>query len=96
MFEAENHDAWARWLVAQIGEENALRVAALIRANRTLTDREEAILDLAGSGQDGEAEIEPNAIVSEGEDNGAYVEAWVWVSFDGTPLDKEPDAAAAA
>ena len=31
-------------------------------------------------------------LVSEGEDNGAYVRAWVWVSFEGTPLDKQaPD-----
>lgn len=28
--------------------------------------------------------------VSEGTSNGAYVQAWVWVSFTGTPLDKEP------
>lgn len=30
----------------------------------------------------------PEALVSLGEDNGAYVQAWVWVSFDGTELDK--------
>ena len=28
---------------------------------------------------DGEVEIDPGARVSEGDDPGAYVEAWVWV-----------------
>jgi len=27
--------------------------------------------------------------VAEGDSNGAFVQAWVWVSFEGTPLDKE-------
>ena len=34
-------------------------------------------------------EIDDDAIVSEGDDNGAYVMAWVWVDFEGTDLDKE-------
>ena len=34
-------------------------------------------------------EIDDDAKVSEGEDNGAYVQAWVWVPFEGTPLDKD-------
>lgn len=29
------------------------------------------------------------AMVSEGDDNGAYVKAWVWVDFAETELDKE-------
>lgn len=33
-------------------------------------------------------EIEDDAKVSEGEDNGAYVQAWVWVDFTDTELDK--------
>ena len=39
---------------------------------------------------EGEVEIDDNAVVSEGDDNGAYVAAWVWVGFCDTPLDKEP------
>lgn len=35
--------------------------------------------------------IDEDAIVSEGSDNGAYVAAWVWTRFEGTPLDKEPE-----
>lgn len=31
------------------------------------------------------------SIVSEGEDNGAYVMGWRWVSFCGTPFDKEKE-----
>jgi len=29
------------------------------------------------------------SLISEGDDNGAYVMAWVWVDFSLTPLDKE-------
>jgi hypothetical protein len=32
------------------------------------------------------------AILSEGEDNGAFVLTWSWVDFDGTKFDKEADA----
>ena len=41
--------------------------------------------------REGEIEVDDNAVVSEGDDNGAYVQAWVWVSFAGTDLDKEKD-----
>lgn len=42
---------------------------------------------------DGECEIDDNALISEGDDNGTYVQAWVWVDFSGTDLDKEKDSA---
>lgn len=32
--------------------------------------------------RDGELEIDDNATVSEGEDDGAYIQAWLWVSGD--------------
>lgn len=35
-------------------------------------------------------DITDQAEVSEGDDNGAYVQAWVWVSFADTELDKHP------
>lgn len=44
---------------------------------------------------EGTCEIDDNAKFSEGEDNGTYVQAWVWVSYSGTPLDKEPEIHAA-
>ncbi len=31
------------------------------------------------------------AIISEGDDNGAFVMCWQWVSFAGTDLDKDKD-----
>lgn len=40
---------------------------------------------------EGELELDDNAVISEGDDNGAYVQVWMWVPFDGTPLDKEPE-----
>lgn len=39
--------------------------------------------------EEGTLEIDDNAVISDGDDNGAYVQAWVWVSFAGTQLDKE-------
>lgn len=54
------------------------------------TDRDKQIADLAPT-REGELEVD-NAIVSEGDDNGAYVLAWVWVPFNGTELDKGDDA----
>lgn len=31
--------------------------------------------------REGTLEIDSNAVVSRGDDNGAYVQAWVWVDF---------------
>jgi hypothetical protein len=41
---------------------------------------------------EGEIEIDDDAKVSESDGNGAYVQAWVWVEFETTPLDKEAEA----
>lgn len=51
--------------------------------------REERIRQLARArwAEEGRLEIEPDADVAEYGDNGAKVSAWVWVSFEGTPLD---------
>jgi hypothetical protein len=38
---------------------------------------------------EGELEMDENAVVSEGDDNGAYVMTWSWVSFEGSDLDKQ-------
>jgi hypothetical protein len=38
---------------------------------------------------EGDLEIDDNCIVSEGDDYGAYVSAWKWVSFSDTELDQE-------
>lgn len=57
----------------------------------TTTERDELIRQLASDkyGRDGDLEFDANATVSEGDDNGAYVQAWKWVSFSGTDLDKK-------
>ncbi len=54
-------------------------------------DREIQIVQLAKAQyhREGELEFDDDAMVSEGDDNGAYVRCWRWVSFSGTPLDKE-------
>jgi hypothetical protein len=36
-------------------------------------------------------EIDGEPKVSEGDDNGAWVAAWIWVDFSGTSLDKNKE-----
>jgi hypothetical protein len=62
----------------------------------SVSSRNARILELAKNQhhREGECEIDDNAIVSEDlthGDNGAYVEAWVWVNFSGTEFDKGQD-----
>lgn len=44
-----------------------------------LTDEQYRTLAKKRHGRDGEVEIDDNAIISHGDDPGAYVQAWVWV-----------------
>lgn len=39
--------------------------------------------------EEGAVEIDDTAQLSEGDDNGCYVAAWVWVDFTDTKFDKE-------
>lgn len=52
--------------------------------------RRQKILGLARAtlAREGELEFDDDAVASEGDDNGAYLQAWVWVDFGGTSLDK--------
>jgi hypothetical protein len=53
-----------------------------------------AVVDLARKDpkvHQGELEIDDDAAVSYGGENGAYVQAWLWVGFEGTPLDEEAE-----
>jgi hypothetical protein len=68
--------------------------AAIESAEKHLDDpRREQIVEMAQEslGREGAIEFDDDAVVSEGSDNGAYVEGWIWLSFSGTPLDKERD-----
>jgi hypothetical protein len=49
------------------------------------------IIDLARDyhQREGAVEIDDDAELSESNDNGCYVAAWVWVGFAGTEFDKE-------
>ena len=38
--------------------------------------------------REGEVEIDDNAVISRGDDAGAYVQAWVWVSDEEARLHK--------
>ena len=47
------------------------------------------ILDLARQFEsEGDLELDDDAKISEGDDNGAYVQMWKWVSFSDTELCK--------
>ncbi len=56
--------------------------------------RRQKILELgrATLAREGELEFDDDAIASEGDDNGAYLQAWVWVDFGSTNLDKHQSA----
>jgi hypothetical protein len=58
---------------------------------RNASDRDRKIAAMVDT-QDERFEID-GAIVSEGDENGAYVMGWRWVSFEGTDLDKEKASA---
>jgi hypothetical protein len=50
--------------------------------------RDKAIAEMVEASD--ELEID-GAIISEGDDNGAFVLAWTWVDFNGTAFDKEAE-----
>jgi hypothetical protein len=54
-------------------------------------DRRCEIIELAREQREieGAVEIDDNALLSEGNCNGCYVAAWVWVDFARTKFDKE-------
>lgn len=55
--------------------------------------RREIILKLAREYiQEGVLELDQNAKISEGDDNGAYVQMWKWVDFANTRLCKNEDS----
>jgi hypothetical protein len=67
---------------------------AIEAAEKHLDDpRREQIVEMASEtlAREGAIEFDDDAIVSEGSDNGAYVEGWIWLDFSGTPLDKEKE-----
>ena len=53
-------------------------------------DRRLEIIEMARQERqsEGAVEIDDNAQLSEGTDNGCYVQAWVWVDFAGTQFDR--------
>ena len=56
-------------------------------------DRRLEIIELAREQREieGAVEIDDNALLSEGNDNGYYVAAWVWVDFADTKFDKQKE-----
>jgi hypothetical protein len=52
-----------------------------------VSDRDKKVADMVHCGEDGEFECD-NYIISEGDDNGAYVMGWRWVDFSGSDFDK--------
>lgn len=78
-------------------EETEEVTAAELRELEVDDARHKAIIELARNEHehDGEVEIDDDAKLSEADDNpdnGCYVQAWVWVSFGGTPYDKEKES----
>jgi len=86
---------------AKTVKKPSLELRKAIRAlEEHLTDpRRQKTLELARAtlAREGELEFDDDAIASEGDDNGAYVQTWAWVDFAGTNLDKHqpPDVSPA-
>jgi len=58
-----------------------------------ISDKERDAFVLAQEyAQEGDLEFDADSIVSMGEDHGAYVSGFKWISFDDTPLDEEADS----
>lgn len=72
---------------------NRLIDEARIITEDYVTERRREIVSLADDvlGVEGHIEIDDDALLSEGENNGCYVQAWVWLPFDGTKFDKEKE-----
>jgi hypothetical protein len=87
--EQESLGAWLTGTNAALSKLQAL-VDAIAETDdnpeRNAAIREFAQATLAND----ELEIDDDATVSEGDDNGAFVQAWVWVDFYGTLFDKDP------
>lgn len=68
----------------------AVRASAAAFAPPSDEDRDVYVM-AKWSGREGELEVDSNAVISRGDDNGAYVGAFVWVNFSGTHLDVEEE-----
>jgi hypothetical protein len=56
----------------------------------TVSDEDRDIFVMAkGYARDGDLEFDTDAIISSGDDNGAYVGGFKWIDFSGTHLDKD-------
>ena len=56
---------------------------------RKLSDAEYIEQARQNYGRDGEIEIDDEPVISHGEDHGAYVAAWVWVSDEDDGLEDD-------
>ncbi len=66
------------------------RLRSRLSASEPVSARErDAYILAVRTAKDGEHEFDDDAVVSMGDDNGAYVSGYSWVSFEGTPLDEE-------
>ena len=63
----------------------------LVRFDQPRLKRENAIRCLAVKSiyDEGSTEVDESAVISEGDENGAYVMTWTWLDFEGTKFDKE-------
>lgn len=70
---------------------NDLRTRVKDALNTSIVERDTYIL-ATRLARDGELEVDARASISMGDDNGAYVSMFRWISFYGTPLDQENQA----
>lgn len=69
----------------------------LLHTHTTLLQKEQYRIKALEIGRDrfadDELEFDDSAVLADGQDNGAFLQAWKWIPFDGTELDKEASTA---
>ena len=91
--ERKDDDLWfyENWTTYVTAAKDRPDAEELDRANAILLLAQDRLNDDGISVDIPEHPIDIISAVSEGDDNGAYVRAWVWVDFAGTKLEKESD-----
>jgi len=88
--------------IEELAEAGHQRAVYLLAEIDSAAEEQEALRWYAVNWEtcDGDFEVDPGAVVSKGDDPGAYVQAWVWVDGKYAPddvrnLGREPEECAA-
>lgn len=88
--EEGNRDDWYGF---EAHEVDLSQMNLPLRTKHPEGSREAKIVAMADDkfGKEGDLEFDTDAEVSDGDDNGAYVQCWKWLDFKGTEFDREKE-----